>query len=1019
METWQQFLGVRTREVKTVWLFFLHNFLLGIGTVLLYVVATVILLEHEPAKSLPLAYGLSAVAMLVSGKLYAYFEHRLPLTLLATRTLLVVIGFTLLLGILVFVGHSVGAAIGLMVVYRLIYLLTHLEFWGVSAVVFNVRQGRRLFGVISSGDLPAKALGAVLAIFVHAQTDLLVLLMLAFGMYLGALLTQYFTFASHVVEARPMPHKARQVVSSQVLRRLLGSSPLILTMGLSWLAVAAVATCVEYFFFLQVKQKLQDQATILEYVGTVLAFTYLLAMLGKLLLTRHGLDKLGLHRTLLLLPLAGLGGLAVFGGLRVAGIEAAGYLVYFCGLYLTVEVLRRAVFEPVFLVLFQPLSPQQRLRGHTVVKGFYEPLGMGLTGLLLWLVADVPGLQLWLPFLWMATLLLGAVVMLRRTHHHYLEELKTVLARRFPTEAVPANYSPAALTAWPSCELISIREELDNNEAVPATPQPATTDPADTPAPPPTDDAELHHPDLLTRKRALWHRLSQEPDHAPAQASLLALATAEAPTERAAALTLIRFLAPAQQASLLQTCLHSTDLGLIKAATQAAALVPNEEVIALLMGLLEEKTVRKAAAASLVGMGPAVLTGLEAALYRETEAPALRRLATVCARLGTPESREVLVNLAQQTHLTRRAAALHALSACAAVQNDAPLFQHLMQKEMRLAQQLLHGMLGANVELRSCLKYELTKVQQRLFGLLLQLYDRQPILDAQRSLSRVGQDRQANALEILDNLIPRPLYQGLQALVDVGRLTKKVQVFDGLLGPISPESIVETILEHGDEVFSPWTISVALRQWQPTPATIPMLQDFLEATNPLVRESAEDVLELLPARYPAVYEHWCTLFPATGTPQPVITRVSTIDRLLLLKHTTLFAETVENVLSSIIPIMKEVTYHEGQQIFAKGDLGTSLFIVYEGEVGIFNENHLLATFHSGDFFGELALLDAEPRSATAVAQGEVVTFRLDQEDFYDVMEECEEVLHNILRVLCQRLRLQNEKMKALSQPHPA
>jgi CRP-like cAMP-binding protein len=46
-----------------------------------------------------------------------------------------------------------------------------------------------------------------------------------------------------------------------------------------------------------------------------------------------------------------------------------------------------------------------------------------------------------------------------------------------------------------------------------------------------------------------------------------------------------------------------------------------------------------------------------------------------------------------------------------------------------------------------------------------------------------------------------------------------------------------------------------------------------------------------------------------------------------------------------------------------------------------------------------------------VAHGAVVAFRLDQEDFYDVMEERGEVLRNILRVLCQRLRRQNERMQ--------
>jgi CRP-like cAMP-binding protein len=44
----------------------------------------------------------------------------------------------------------------------------------------------------------------------------------------------------------------------------------------------------------------------------------------------------------------------------------------------------------------------------------------------------------------------------------------------------------------------------------------------------------------------------------------------------------------------------------------------------------------------------------------------------------------------------------------------------------------------------------------------------------------------------------------------------------------------------------------------------------------------------------------------------------------------------------------------------------------------------------------------------------VLAFRIDQEDFYDVMEERGEVLRNILRMLCQRIRSQNEKMRALA-----
>ena len=213
-ERGQRLLGVRPDEGRTVWLFFLHNFLLGVGTILVYVAANVLLLENNPERNLPLAYGVAALVMLATGKIYGYYEHHWLLQKLAVRVLLAAVALAGVLGVLVVVGHSVAAAVAIMAGYRVIYLLTNLEFWGVSAVVFDVRQGKRLFGIISAGDMPAKAMGAVLAIFIHSNADLPWLLATAFGAYLLALLALRATLSSHVVEAAPMARRARaQAVS--------------------------------------------------------------------------------------------------------------------------------------------------------------------------------------------------------------------------------------------------------------------------------------------------------------------------------------------------------------------------------------------------------------------------------------------------------------------------------------------------------------------------------------------------------------------------------------------------------------------------------------------------------------------------------------------------------------------------------------------------------------------------------------------------------------------------------------
>jgi len=147
------------------------------------------------------------------------------------------------------------------------------------------------------------------------------------------------------------------------------------------------------------------------------------------------------------------------------------------------------------------------------------------------------------------------------------------------------------------------------------------------------------------------------------------------------------------------------------------------------------------------------------------------------------------------------------------------------------------------------------------------------------------------------------------------------------------------------------------------------------------------------------------------TPEDV-QQISEMERVIVLKNTKLFSQTPENVLSSIAPIMKEVLYQEGQEIFAKGDPGDSMFIIYSGEIGIYDGTKQLALFDKGEIFGELALLDTEPRSASTVAESDVLLFRVDQEDFFELMEERDEILRNVLRILCQRIRVQNEKMRA-------
>jgi len=138
-------------------------------------------------------------------------------------------------------------------------------------------------------------------------------------------------------------------------------------------------------------------------------------------------------------------------------------------------------------------------------------------------------------------------------------------------------------------------------------------------------------------------------------------------------------------------------------------------------------------------------------------------------------------------------------------------------------------------------------------------------------------------------------------------------------------------------------------------------------------------------------------------------RLLLIEKVLLLKSLSLFEETPETVLAEVAEILEEVDYYKGQNIFHEGDIAQSMYIIFKGQVNIHKGEHSLALLKENDFFGELALLDTETRSASATAHTETFLLKIDQEPFYDLMESRIEVAKGIIKTLCRRLRDLNAK----------
>lgn len=133
-----------------------------------------------------------------------------------------------------------------------------------------------------------------------------------------------------------------------------------------------------------------------------------------------------------------------------------------------------------------------------------------------------------------------------------------------------------------------------------------------------------------------------------------------------------------------------------------------------------------------------------------------------------------------------------------------------------------------------------------------------------------------------------------------------------------------------------------------------------------------------------------------------------IEKVLILKSLSIFQETPEPLLVEVAGILEELEPEAGTTLFKKGETGNCLYIIYKGEVRIHSNEHTLAVLKEGEFFGELSLLDTESRSASATTINDCYLLKLDQEPFYELMSNRVEVVKGVLKILCKRLREQNE-----------
>jgi CRP-like cAMP-binding protein len=97
----------------------------------------------------------------------------------------------------------------------------------------------------------------------------------------------------------------------------------------------------------------------------------------------------------------------------------------------------------------------------------------------------------------------------------------------------------------------------------------------------------------------------------------------------------------------------------------------------------------------------------------------------------------------------------------------------------------------------------------------------------------------------------------------------------------------------------------------------------------------------------------------------------------------------------------------GETIFKEGEPAKELYIIQSGKVDIQLGNRLLDTLEANDIFGEMALIDGAPRSATATAKTDVALVPMSKKDFLSLVTRAPTFALDVMGMLARRLRTAN------------
>jgi len=130
----------------------------------------------------------------------------------------------------------------------------------------------------------------------------------------------------------------------------------------------------------------------------------------------------------------------------------------------------------------------------------------------------------------------------------------------------------------------------------------------------------------------------------------------------------------------------------------------------------------------------------------------------------------------------------------------------------------------------------------------------------------------------------------------------------------------------------------------------------------------------------------------------------------VLKGVPLFSNLSQRQLSLIARHADEAHLEAGRILARQGEVGLEFLLLVEGTARVERNGKFLTRLQTGDFFGEMSLIDGKPRSATVIAETPVTLLAIHRRSFSYLLDTIPGLPRKMLATLCERLRQADETM---------